>query len=43
MRKGKPVSPLDDFAQGRKVLTLVGHEGVAMIARVTARLQRFLC
>src|SRR5262245_55506511 len=32
MRKGKAVSPVDDFAQGRKALTLIGHEGVAMIA-----------
>jgi mandelate racemase len=32
MRKGKVVSPIDDFVQGRKALTLIGHEGVAMIA-----------
>lgn len=32
LRKGKPISPMDDFAQGRKALALIGHEGVAMIA-----------
>jgi mandelate racemase len=32
MRKGKAVNPVDNFAQGRKALTLIGYEGVAMIA-----------
>lgn len=32
LRKGQPISPLDDFAQGRKALALIGKEGIAMIA-----------
>jgi mandelate racemase len=31
-RTGRPVRPLDDFDESRRVLNLVGHEGVAMIA-----------
>ncbi|MBL8706396.1 MAG: hypothetical protein JNM30_16210 [Rhodospirillales bacterium] len=31
-RVGKPVCPLDDFRQGRRMLNLIGGEGVAMIA-----------
>jgi mandelate racemase len=31
-RQGKPVSPLDDFDQGRRSLNLLGYEGVTMIA-----------
>ena len=32
MRRGQPVRPIDDFANARKALTLIGNEGVAMIA-----------
>ena len=32
MRQGQPVRPIDDFAMARKALTLIGNEGVAMIA-----------
>ena len=31
-RKGRRVCPVDDYAQGRKALTLIGQEGVALIA-----------
>ncbi len=32
MRQGQPVRPIDDFAMARRALTLIGNEGVAMIA-----------
>lgn len=32
MRQGQPVRPIDDFGMARKALTLIGNEGVAMIA-----------
>jgi mandelate racemase len=31
-RKGKAVSPIDDFAQHRRALNLIGNGGIAMIA-----------
>jgi mandelate racemase len=31
-RAGQPIRPLDDFQKGLKSLTLVGNEGIAMIA-----------
>ncbi|GAA5186542.1 enolase C-terminal domain-like protein [Rugosimonospora acidiphila] len=31
-RTGKPIRPLDDFSESRKLLNIVGYEGVAMIA-----------
>jgi mandelate racemase len=31
-REGSPVRPLDDFQNARRALTLIGYEGVAMIA-----------
>jgi mandelate racemase len=31
-RAGRPIRPLDDFQAGRKSLSLVGYEGVTMIA-----------
>ena len=31
-RKGKPIRPLDDFEAARKSLSLVGYEGIAIIA-----------
>jgi len=32
MRAGRAVTPLDDFREGQKALTLIGNEGTAMIA-----------
>jgi mandelate racemase len=32
MRQGLPLRPIDDFAMARKALTLIGNEGVTMIA-----------
>jgi mandelate racemase len=32
MRQGQPVRPIDDFAMARRALTLIGNEGIAMIA-----------
>ena len=31
-RKGQPIQPLEDFQNARKSLSLVGYEGIAMIA-----------
>ena len=31
-RIGRPTRPVDDFQTGQKALTLIGHEGVSMIA-----------
>lgn len=31
-RVGRAISPVDDFREGQKALTLIGNEGVSMIA-----------
>src|SRR4051794_23344409 len=31
-RIGRPIRPIDDFHEGQKALTLIGHEGVSLIA-----------